>query len=91
MTLENMCNASADQLAGLSQSELEAILSPYLHVTRPERALKPIGQERKEQASKEVQRQFLAPGKVEALESLKSQGVDIGALLGNINRKKWKK
>lgn len=69
MTLEQLCNSSADELEKLSQKELEEFFAPYLNVTRPER----VRQQRKDNgiAEDKLHTVFLAPGKVAALEKLK--------------------
>lgn len=84
MTLEELCDCSADQLEKLSQVDLEKILSPYLNVTRPERVVRISGESRLSEQTKAV---FLSPGKVAALKSLQDVGIDL-EFLKNTKRRK---
>jgi len=80
MTLSQLLDCSADELAKLSDAQLLEHFKPYLDVTRPERArlMKP-----KPQHEPAV---FVSPGKKRALESLAKMGLDM-----DLFRKKGKK
>lgn len=40
MTLEQLCGCNATELEALSDAELNAILSPYFNITRPDNNLR---------------------------------------------------
>lgn len=79
MKLEDLAELSGPALAKLTDSELEAILSPYYKVTRPE-----MVERKSPQKKEEVNQMYLDPRKRAALELLKESGVDVSF----INRKK---
>lgn len=79
MTLEELCDCSADKLEALSDKQLIEILSPYFNVTRPELAPKlSTGIRKVEQPAMSFQMQ-------QKIKQLAELGIDIS---GAITRKK---
>ena len=70
MTLEELCECSAEQLKAMSDEELLKHFQNYLCVTRPEQAAKP----RSEPSTPPV---YISPQKKAALAALAAEGVDV--------------
>ena len=71
MTIEDLCDLSPDKLLSLSPEELDKILSPYYHVTRPE-------QVKKTQQTQTVTK--FDPKRQAVLDMMASEGYDLSFL-----------
>lgn len=73
MTIEQLCECSADELEKMTDAELLEHFKPYLSVTRPELAVKPV-------RAIEQSPVFIDPKKKRAMEALAAAGLDMGFL-----------
>jgi hypothetical protein len=82
MTLEELYDRNADQLAAATDAECIAIFAPFFNVTRPELV------ERARAATRVMEPpKYVSPAKQNALNMLKESGIDLSEL-GLRKRKK---